>query len=188
MRHKASAGRWTSSSPFRPRLSFTDQLRKDSANSKSNRKPNTVHRNGVAPVSGRPRLPACDSYIAPAARQPVYLQKWNCEFEIAPLQQGVIRGPRWCRSEGLWGVSLAFGWPQWPAPKDISTAMLLVKSGEKPFVRRSASWCRFSKRLWGTNRTRFVRSAKSFASVYHLRRWPGAARLRSVTWAVRSSP
>src|SRR5712692_254950 len=37
------------SPPFRPRLSFTDQLRKDSANRKSNRKPNTVHRNGVAP-------------------------------------------------------------------------------------------------------------------------------------------
>src|SRR6266446_5194942 len=37
------------SPPFRPRLSFTDQLRKDSANTKSNRKPNTVHRNGVAP-------------------------------------------------------------------------------------------------------------------------------------------
>src|SRR5579864_263221 len=34
---------------FRPRLSFTDQLRKDAANRKSNRKPNTVHRNGVAP-------------------------------------------------------------------------------------------------------------------------------------------
>src|ERR1700726_4573328 len=38
------------SPPFRPRLSFTDQLRKDSANRKSNRKPNTVHRNGVAPA------------------------------------------------------------------------------------------------------------------------------------------
>src|SRR5260370_5356178 len=37
------------SQPFRPRLSFTDQLRKDSANRKSNRKPHTVHRNGVAP-------------------------------------------------------------------------------------------------------------------------------------------
>src|SRR6266851_916014 len=37
------------SPPFRPRLSFTDQLRKDSANRKSNRKPHTVHRNGVAP-------------------------------------------------------------------------------------------------------------------------------------------
>src|ERR1700730_19110714 len=34
---------------LRARLSFTDQLRKDSANRKSNRKPNTVHRNGVAP-------------------------------------------------------------------------------------------------------------------------------------------
>src|SRR5216683_4068100 len=39
------------SPPFRPRLSFTDQLRKDSANRKSNRKPNTVHRNGVAPAA-----------------------------------------------------------------------------------------------------------------------------------------
>src|SRR6266852_5184079 len=38
------------SPPFRPRLSFTDQLRKDSANTKSNRKPNTIHRNGVAPA------------------------------------------------------------------------------------------------------------------------------------------
>src|SRR5713101_4821916 len=42
------------SPPFRPRLSFTDQLRKDSANRKSNRKPNTVHRNGVAPVGQVP--------------------------------------------------------------------------------------------------------------------------------------
>src|SRR6266446_5061316 len=39
------------SPPFRPRLSFTDQLRKDPANRKPNRKPNTVHRNGVAPIS-----------------------------------------------------------------------------------------------------------------------------------------
>src|SRR5579864_9449998 len=39
---------------FRPRLSFTDQLRKDAANRKSNRKPNTVHRNGVAPGQLRP--------------------------------------------------------------------------------------------------------------------------------------
>src|SRR5260370_19597236 len=38
----------SSSPPFRPRLSFTDQLRKDPANRKPNRKPNTVHRNGVA--------------------------------------------------------------------------------------------------------------------------------------------
>src|SRR5712692_10621608 len=41
------------SPPFRPRLSFTDQLRKDSANRKFNRKPNTVHRNGVAPLIER---------------------------------------------------------------------------------------------------------------------------------------
>src|SRR5260370_34592390 len=39
----------SSSSPFRPRLSFTDQLRMEPANRKPNRKPNTVHRNGVAP-------------------------------------------------------------------------------------------------------------------------------------------
>src|SRR5260370_36955299 len=39
----------SSSPPFRPRLSFTDQLRMEPANRKSNRKPNTVHRNGVAP-------------------------------------------------------------------------------------------------------------------------------------------
>src|ERR1039458_8208192 len=35
--------------PLRPRLSFTDQLRKDSATTEFNRKPNTVHRSGVAP-------------------------------------------------------------------------------------------------------------------------------------------
>src|SRR5712692_4981268 len=46
------------SPPFRPRLSFTDQLRKDSANTKSNRKPNTVHRNGFAPIRVRWRLPS----------------------------------------------------------------------------------------------------------------------------------
>src|SRR5437899_12636500 len=39
----------SSSPPFRPRLSFTDQLRMEPANRKPNRKPNTVHRNGVAP-------------------------------------------------------------------------------------------------------------------------------------------
>src|SRR5712692_5463536 len=55
------------SPPFRPRLSFTDQLRKDSANRKSNRKPNTVHRNGVAPrsVEGRElRLPSWREWSA----------------------------------------------------------------------------------------------------------------------------
>src|SRR6266481_2618989 len=44
----------SSSPPFRPRLSFTDQLRMEPANRKPNRKPNTVHRNGVAPASARP--------------------------------------------------------------------------------------------------------------------------------------
>src|ERR1017187_6813533 len=37
------------SPPLRPRLSFTDQLRKDSATTEFNRKLNTVHRSGVAP-------------------------------------------------------------------------------------------------------------------------------------------
>src|ERR1022692_2134805 len=36
--------------PLRPRLSFTDQLRKDSTTTEFNRKPNTVHRSGVAPL------------------------------------------------------------------------------------------------------------------------------------------
>src|SRR5438445_716181 len=43
----------SSSPPFRPRLSFTDQLRMEPANRKPNRKPNTVHRNGVAPKTDR---------------------------------------------------------------------------------------------------------------------------------------
>jgi transposase InsO family protein len=42
----------SSSPPFRPRLSFTDQLRKDSANT-VNRKPITVYRIGVTPVGER---------------------------------------------------------------------------------------------------------------------------------------
>src|SRR5216683_4970091 len=35
----------------------------------------------------RPGLRACDGCIVPSARPPVYLQKWNCEFEITPLRQ-----------------------------------------------------------------------------------------------------
>src|SRR5713226_3937769 len=58
------------SPPFRPRLSFTDQLRKDSANRKSNRKPNTVHLNGVAPHVERLRTDEVVQAILGVQRMP----------------------------------------------------------------------------------------------------------------------
>src|SRR5712692_9579635 len=36
----------------------------------------------LAARSLRKTWSACDAYIAPSARPSVYLQKWNCEFEI----------------------------------------------------------------------------------------------------------
>src|ERR1700736_5071404 len=67
----------SSSPPFRPRLSFTDQLRKDSANRKSDRKPNTVHRNGVAPYNPRKHgRPSHHPLLAILAEAKVVLHAW----------------------------------------------------------------------------------------------------------------
>src|SRR5712664_562601 len=57
------------SPPFRPRLSFTDQLPKDSANTKLNRKPNTVHRNGVAPGPNKERAASMQRLASQAVQR-----------------------------------------------------------------------------------------------------------------------
>src|SRR6266852_8707058 len=51
----------------------------------------------------RPGLRACDGCIVPSARPPVYLQKWDYEFEITPLRQATAMsdetGEHSCRVE-----------------------------------------------------------------------------------------
>jgi hypothetical protein len=96
------------SPPFRPRLSFTDQLRKDSANRKSNRKPNTVHRNGVAPLDSRPRHRD--------RRRPKPSRQRSLTLAVSVASSNRADTLRWCRTRRALQLLIDDGLDRRPNP------------------------------------------------------------------------
>src|SRR5579864_7155050 len=90
------------SPPCRPRLSVTDQLRKGSANRKPDRKPNTVHRSGVAPPAHPHSLltprPPKNLHHNPVRNDPfsapLYVDNLVEESELVGRQTGAPLGER----------------------------------------------------------------------------------------------